>query len=88
MMCQIDWKTTPEETVVCYCANINKQDIVSAIQSGANSIKQIHETTGACLGNRCKELNPLRRCCHPDIVELLNIYGNNPNISCDCCNAD
>ena len=87
-MCQVDWETAPEKTVVCYCADINKQTIVSAIQSGANSIKKIQQTTGACMGNRCKELNPLGRCCHLDIIELLKIYGNGSYTSCDCCDGD
>jgi len=85
MMCQIDWKTASGKTIVCYCMNVNKQNIVTAIQSGANSLKQIQKITKACTGNRCKTLNPLGRCCHLDIIELLKIYGDKPVTSCDCC---
>lgn len=82
-MCPTDWKTASDQTIVCYCMNVNKQTIVSAIQSGANSVKQIQQATGACTGNRCKELNPSWRCCHLDIIELLNFYGDNSGTSCD-----
>ena len=87
-MCRIDWKNAPDETIVCYCANVNKQTIVSAIQSGADSIKKIRQMTGAGGGNRCKELNPSGRCCHGDIIELLHIYGDGGCMSCDCCGDD
>ena len=80
-----DWKTASDQTIVCYCMNVNKQAIVSAIRSGANSIKQIQQATGACTGNRCKELNPSGHCCHLDIIELLKFYEDNSDTSCDCC---
>ena len=38
-------------------------------------IVAIQEQTKAGVGGRCKELNPRGRCCHPDIKELLEIYG-------------
>ncbi|MBN2181779.1 MAG: (2Fe-2S)-binding protein [Sedimentisphaerales bacterium] len=76
-MCLADWKKASDKTIVCYCMKVNKQGIVSAIQAGADSIKQIRQITGACTGNQCKELNPEGRCCHLDIVELLKFYGNN-----------
>jgi NAD(P)H-nitrite reductase large subunit len=73
-MSQIDWKNALPETIVCYCANVDKQTIVSAIEAGATTLKQIQQETSACTSNRCKELNPAGTCCHKDIGELIKVY--------------
>ena len=89
-MNEIDWKSEDEQTTVCYCANVNKKTIVSAINEGSNDIKSIQEKTGAGIGTQCKELNPKGGCCHSDINELINIYGKSSD-SCStscCCSND
>uniref|UniRef100_A0A7C4GC20 NAD(P)H-nitrite reductase n=1 Tax=candidate division WOR-3 bacterium TaxID=2052148 RepID=A0A7C4GC20_UNCW3 len=62
--------TGPDPTV-CYCAQVTRSRIVAAIRDGATTLKQIQETTGAGLGDRCKELNPKGTCCIPDILAIL-----------------
>jgi NAD(P)H-nitrite reductase large subunit len=54
---------------------VDKTTIVNAIKNGASSIKKLQAATNAGVGGRCLELNPRGRCCHPDIAELLKIYG-------------
>lgn len=87
-MCKIDWKLAPDDTIVCYCKNVDKQTTVSAIKSGASSMEKIKQTTNACTGNRCKQLHPEGRCCHRDIAALLDIYGGIAETSCDCCSGE
>ncbi len=82
---KIDWKSESDDTIVCYCQKVNKKTIVSAIQNGAENIKDIQNATKAGLGKRCKELNPKGRCCHPDIAEILKIYEKNSSSDCCCC---
>ncbi len=72
---EMNWKKEPSETLVCFCSQVDKGIVVSAIQNGASDVKTIQEQTKAGVGGRCKELNPRGRCCHPDIKELLEIYG-------------
>jgi len=73
---KINWKEESNETLVCFCSQVDKGTVVSAIQNGAADVKTIQDQTQAGVGGRCKELNPRGRCCHPDINELLEIYGD------------
>jgi len=73
---EIDWRSAPDGSVVCYCATVTKGEIVSAVQNGASSPQEIHEATGAGFGGRCMELNPRRRCCHSDIVQLVKLVSS------------
>ena len=72
---EINWKEEADETLVCFCSQVNKGTVVEAIRNGASDVKSIQEETKAGIGGRCMELNPRGRCCHPDIKELLEIYG-------------
>jgi len=71
----MNWKDEKDETLICFCSRMDKATVVATIQKGANDVKVIQEQTKAGVGGRCKELNPRGRCCHPDIKELLEIYG-------------
>ena len=71
----MNWEKEPDETLVCFCSQVDKGTVVAAIQNGATDVKTLQEKTNAGVGGRCKELNPRGRCCHPDINELLEIYG-------------
>lgn len=71
--------------IICYCKNVTKTEIESAILSGAKTLKDVQEITGACTGNQCKELNPKGRCCSAEIKEMLkDNIGYQPN-HCSCC---
>ena len=82
-----NWKDAKNNELVCYCVKVDKQTIVSSIQDGNNSLDKIKEATGACTGNKCKQLNPSGKCCAVDIKALIQIYGENidDNSKCDCC---
>ncbi len=71
--------------IICYCKNVIVDEIEQAIVNGAKTIGDIQTITGACTGNKCKELNPLGRCCSEDINAMLN--DNNPKADshCSCC---
>ncbi|HCA40366.1 MAG TPA: (2Fe-2S)-binding protein [Aminobacterium sp.] len=70
----MNWKEAHQETTVCYCKNVNKQQILRAITNGAKTLQDIQSMTGACTGNQCATLNPSGICCSKDINELLAIY--------------
>ena len=67
--------------IICYCKNVSKIEIETAIQNGAKTLKEIQDSTGACTGNQCKELNPKGICCSGDINALL---PERPK-KCSCC---
>jgi len=62
---------THTDRLVCYCGKVTRGRIISAIRSGATTLKQIQKTTSAGLGDRCKELNPKGVCCIPDILAIV-----------------
>ncbi|NWJ51246.1 MAG: (2Fe-2S)-binding protein [Bacteroidetes bacterium] len=71
--------------LVCYCKNVSKTEIETAISEGAKTLKDIQKATGACTGNQCKELNPNKRCCSVEILVMLNSSGNGEPKHCSCC---
>jgi len=71
--------------IICYCKNVTIHEIELAIVKGAKTLVDIQTITGACTGNKCKELNPLGRCCSEDIKVLLNDNNSKTNSRCCCC---
>ena len=57
--------------IICYCKHVTQNEIESAIKSGAKTLSDVQEITGACTGNQCKEENPSGKCCSEDIHRLL-----------------
>jgi len=89
----MDWKKADKDEIVCYCQKVTKGEIVKAMYEGASTLEEVMEKTKAGKGGKCKELNPRGRCCHPDIMEIMSIYGEavsslrkssccGPNCSC------
>ena len=62
---------------ICYCNHITQKEIETVIKLGAKTLSDIQQTTRACTGNRCKELNPSGKCCSGDINRLLKYDGLN-----------
>jgi len=60
------------DEIVCYCSNVSKSKILSAIQNGARTLRDIRDMTSACTLGRCKEFSPKRKCCSTDIAKILN----------------
>jgi NAD(P)H-nitrite reductase large subunit len=73
------------EEIICYCGNVTKGEIETAISKGARTLKDVQEATGACIGNKCKELNPRGRCCSTEIQVLLNDRDKGQPHKCSCC---
>ncbi|MEG2869078.1 MAG: (2Fe-2S)-binding protein [Terrisporobacter sp.] len=59
---------------VCYCNHVTEKDIIDAIESGACTIKQVIEVTGAMKNSNCKVNNPKGTCCYSDILYVFNKY--------------
>ena len=72
------------EEIICFCKNISKAGIETAILKGAKTLRDIQDSTGACTGNHCKELNPNGRCCSIEIATMLNNKKNGHKPGC-CC---
>jgi len=72
-----DTDTLDNDDLICYCIEVDKKTIVTAIQNGAETLKEIRERTGACTGSDCKTLNPNKRCCSKEIDQLLKSNRGN-----------
>ena len=74
------------DKTICYCMNVSESKIVKAIREGATTLKYIQQTTKACTGNRCKELNPKKKCCSEDILAIIKREtGGESQSTCCCC---
>ncbi len=51
----------PDSSIICYCSQVTKGEILDAIAHGAKSLEDIRRMTGACTIGRCKELSPRKR---------------------------
>jgi len=71
--------------MICYCKNVTKTEIEQTVLNGAITLADIQKMTGACTGNKCKELNPSGECCSKDIKALLNDNYLTNDKPCCCC---
>lgn len=72
---RIDVETIDENDWVCYCEKVSKKEIINAIKEGAHTVKAVADATGACKSaQHCEELNPNKRCCAIDIMQLIKNY--------------
>ena len=61
-----------EHSIVCYCGNVSKGTILKAIDKGNISFEQLRAATGVCPEkNDCVNMNPLGRCCKPEVMALM-----------------
>ena len=59
------------DKIICYCKQVTQKEIERAIKGGSKTLVDIQQSTGACTGNQCKELNPSGKCCSGTINQLL-----------------
>jgi bacterioferritin-associated ferredoxin len=59
---------------VCYCNHVNEEDIIKAIEQGADTVEKVIKATGAMKNSNCAVNNPKGTCCYSDIVYVFNKY--------------
>lgn len=57
---------------VCYCNHVKEEDIVKAIELGADTVEKVIQSTGAMKNSNCAVYNPKGTCCYSDIVYIFN----------------
>jgi len=60
-----------KESIICYCSNVSKDEIIQAIINGAKTLDDVRKATKACTVGRCKEYNPRKKSCSSEIIRLL-----------------
>lgn len=71
-----DLKVVNPDKMICYCKQVTQKEIEKAIARGAKTLSDIQQTTGACTGNQCKELNPSGKCCSGDITRIIRNWNS------------
>ena len=71
----MDWKSAPDEEIVCFCRRVTKGQVLAAIAVGAGTLKDVMERTGAGKGRDCAVKNPRMVCCHMDIRRILDLFA-------------
>lgn len=71
----LNWLDAADEETVCYCRRVTKKTVVAAITAGAETVQELVSRTGAGKGVECKKIHPDKRCCHPDLKKLLELYA-------------
>jgi bacterioferritin-associated ferredoxin len=66
-----DLKVANPDKIICFCMKVTQKEIESSIKLGAKTLSDVHQMTGACTGNQCKELNPSGKCCSGEIIQLI-----------------
>ena len=67
-------ETLTDDDLICFCLKVSKGTIKKAVQCGAKNLKEIRERTKACTGSDCKALNPTKKCCSPQIMQIVKKY--------------
>ena len=44
--------------IICYCDNVTKGQIIAAMDTGAKTLKDIKQMTGACTTCNCSQMHP------------------------------
>lgn len=47
-----------DSEIICYCSNVTKAEILTALENGARTLADIRRMTGACTKGDCKNLSP------------------------------
>lgn len=66
------YKVNSNPIYACYCSKITKEKVIDAITiHGANTINEINKITGAMKDPDCLHKNPLGKCCHEIIEDII-----------------
>lgn len=69
------YKVNSDPIYACYCSKITKENVIEAIKlHGARNVKEINEITGAMKNPDCLHKNPLGKCCHTIIENIITNF--------------
>jgi hypothetical protein len=57
------FKDLKDDVPVCYCSNLTRGEIMSAVKKGYRTIDEIQNYTKKSITGFCSERNPLGKCC-------------------------
>ncbi|MDG6244357.1 MAG: (2Fe-2S)-binding protein [Methanolobus sp.] len=67
------FKKDAKPKYACYCSKVTEEQIINAVISEkAANMKEVLEITGAMTNPNCQINNPLGKCCHHTIQEIID----------------
>lgn len=66
--------------IVCYCSNVTKEQILSALANGGETMEDVRRMTSACTLGKCKELSPRKKCCSSVIIKIIEEYNKKEKV--------
>jgi bacterioferritin-associated ferredoxin len=66
------YKDGAEPRYACYCSRVTADQVRSAVrEGGARTVAEVNAITGAMKDSDCLHNNPLGKCCHAIIKEVI-----------------
>lgn len=62
------------EDMVCYCSHVSRQQIIEALDNGAQNLEDIQKMTKAATLHKCYICHPKGICCINDILRIIDEY--------------
>ncbi|WP_027632051.1 Csac_0668 family 2Fe-2S cluster-binding (seleno)protein [Clostridium hydrogeniformans] len=57
----------------CYCSEVTEEQIINAVlKNDATNMKEVLRITGAMSNSKCQNKNPLGKCCHQVIQDVID----------------
>ena len=67
------FKKDAKPKYACYCSKVTEEQVINAvINDKATTMKEVLEITGAMTNPNCQINNPLGKCCHHIIQEIID----------------
>jgi bacterioferritin-associated ferredoxin len=61
----------------CYCSKVTKDEVINAIRKeNAMTVQDINRITGSMKNSDCSHHNPLGKCCHKIIQDIIDEENN------------
>ncbi len=67
------WFKKPKEAdvLICYCSGLTRGDIINAVRNGCDSLAAVRAFTKKTLTGQCLRKNPLGKCCHEVVLNII-----------------
>lgn len=84
------FKDKSSKTPICYCSNLTRGEIQSAVINGCKTIDDVQNYTKKDITGFCEERNPLGKCCRNIFLKTIKDTGidltNLDSGACKCSN--
>ena len=70
------YKDCGSEVPICYCSELTRSEIINAVQNGCKTIDEVQEYTGKNTTGKCREKNPLGKCCKNVFLKTIEKAKN------------